>query len=121
MAVQLADQQGSKAAATGSQASRARAGAGSRAGPTGKSAEVGLAQRGGQATLQDRVLAKLGLSKGAPASKAGQQGSKAAAALQSAAAPSGESSGYGRGPGCGQLRSVGSNNSIAGRCKDGCG
>lgn len=89
--VKQADHQGSKAAATGSQASRAQSGAGSRAPAMGGSAGVGLAQRGGQATPQDRVLAKLGLSKGGPGSKAGQQGSKAAAVLQSAAAPSGES------------------------------
>ena len=58
---------------------------------------MGPAQRGAQATSQDRVLAKLGLNKGGHASKGGQQTGKAGAALQSAAAPSGESLRHGCG------------------------
>ena len=80
VAIRQADQQGSKAAATGTQAGMAQAGGGSRAPATGGSAGVSLAQRGGQATPQDRVLAKLGLIKGGQASKGGQQAGKAAAA-----------------------------------------
>ena len=75
----VAVQQGSKAATAGPRASGAQTGAGSRAAATGGSAGSGLAQRRAQATPQDRVLAKLGLSKGGHASKAGEQSSKAAA------------------------------------------
>lgn len=82
--VQQAGQRLSNAAATGSQTSRAQTGSGSRVPTTGGCAGVGLAQRGAQATPQDRVLAKLGLS------KAGQQASKASTAQLSTTAPSGE-------------------------------
>lgn len=93
--VAVAAPQGSNAALTGSQASRAQTGVGARAAAAGGSAGVGLAQRGVQATPQARVLAKLGLSKGGQGSRAGQQASTPAAALQSTAPPSGESSSLG--------------------------
>lgn len=93
--VTLANPQGSNAALTGSQASRAQTGAGARAAPAGGSAGVGLAQRGVQATPQARVLAKLGLSKGGHANRAGQQASTPGAALKSTAVPSGKSLSHG--------------------------
>lgn len=81
-------QQQSKAASNGSQAGRPQSGGG--LGASSRDSGGHSSVKGGQSNPQNRLLAKLGLSKGGQLSRPGPQANKVGACLPSNNPPSGE-------------------------------